>query len=239
MTAAQTQDLHNPIAQKIRVAIVDDQQLFCAGMKLLVDSQEDLEVVGMAHNGSDAVVLAKESRPDVILMDVRMPILNGIDATAKILAEASQSGEPLPQIIVLTTFQRDGAVAHAVRAGASGFLLKSATPDFVLSAIRTVYEGQAVIAPTDVEEILRLHSQRPEERASTPNFAEDAISALSPREKEIYLLVAKGLTNGAIATTAFISETTVKTHVGNVLSKLKLTSRAQIIAHAYDNGLVR
>ncbi len=238
-------DTASPTNSSIRVVIVDDQQLFCAGMQLLIDSQIDLAVVGTAHNGQDAIEVAADTRPDVILMDVRMPILNGIDATSRIVAGARQRGEKLPRVVVLTTFQRDGAVAHAIRAGASGFLLKDSTPDFVLSAIRTVHEGQAVIAPTDVEEILRMHAapsatgDSSTGNSATIPFVEEAISVLSPREKEIYVLVAKGLTNGAIATTAFIGETTVKSHVGSILSKLGLASRAQIIAHAYDNGLVR
>nr|WP_246054537.1 response regulator transcription factor [Klugiella xanthotipulae] len=226
----------NPISP-IRVLVVDDQQLFCAGISLLINSQNDLTVVGMAHDGLAAVELAATSTPDVILMDVRMPLLNGIEATARILRAAGGETPP-PRVVVLTTFQRDGAVAHAIRAGASGFLLKDAHPDFVLASIRAVHEGQSVIAASATADILRHNSRAADAASPSSRGAEEAIEILSPREKEIYLLVAKGLSNGDIARAAFIGETTVKSHVGSILTKLGVMSRAQIIAHAYDNRLI-
>ena len=210
----------------IRVAIADDQSLFCAGIEMLIESQGDLEFAGAAEDGRAAVQLARSARPDVLLMDIRMPRLDGIAATATIRGDLGDSG---PRIIVLTTFERDQAVAAALRAGADGFILKDTTPQFLLSALRTVHEGHAVIAPKATTDLFRtLARRRPE-----------AIEALSVREKEVFLLAARGLNNGEIGQTAFISEATVKSHVRSILAKLGLASRVQLVAFAYENGLVR
>ena len=210
----------------IRVAVVDDQPLFCAGLQMVIESQKDLDFAGAATNGSDAVELARSAHPDVMLMDIRMPGMDGIAATQAIRSATASS---LPRIIVLTTFDRDEAVAAALRVGADGFLLKDATPDFILAAIRTVHDGHSVIASNATSELFRtLARRRPE-----------AIDPLSIREKEVFLLAARGLSNGEIGRTAFISEATVKTHIRSILAKLDLTSRVQLVAFAHENGLVR
>lgn len=211
----------------IRVAIVDDQPLFCSGMAMLVESQPDLEFAGSAGDGIAALELARDVAPDVMLMDVRMPQLDGIGATARIRAELPDGG---PKIVVLTTFERDHAVAAALRAGADGYIMKDTTPEFVLAAIRTVHAGHAVVAPKDVAALLRdgMHPARPE-----------TIAALSAREKEVFLLAARGLSNAEAGRLAFISEATVKSHMRSILQKLGLTSRVQLVAFAHENGLVR
>lgn len=210
----------------IRVAIADDQPLFCTGLQMMIESQPDLEFAGSAPDGLQAMQLARSARPDVLLMDIRMPVLDGIAATEGIRRETAQ---PLPRIVVLTTFERDEAVAAALRAGADGFVLKDATPEFILAAIRTVHDGHSVIAPKATTDLFRtLARRRPE-----------AIDALSVREKEVFLLAARGLSNGEIGRTAFISEATVKSHVRSILAKLGLASRVQLVAFAYENGLVR
>ncbi|MFP3466255.1 response regulator [Leifsonia sp. SIMBA_070] len=210
----------------IRVAVADDQPLFCTGLQMMIESQADLEFAGAASDGAEAVALARTARPDVMLMDLRMPHVDGIAATTTIRGEGSAA---LPRIVVLTTFERDEAVAAALRAGADGFLLKDATPDFILAAIRTVHDGHSVIAPKATSELFRtLARRRPE-----------AIDHLSVREKEVFLLAARGLSNGEIGRTAFIAEATVKTHIRSILAKLSLSSRVQLVAFAYENGLVR
>lgn len=211
----------------IRVAVADDQPLFCSGIAMLVESQDDLVFAGEAHDGEAAVALAREERPDVLLMDVRMPVLDGIAATARILAEAGEAGAP--RVIVLTTFERDELVERAIRAGAHGFVLKDTTPEFVLAAIRTVHTGHAVIAPKQTADLFRAAAHRRPE----------AIAGLSAREKEVFLLAARGQSNGEIGEVAFISEATVKSHMRSILAKLGLTSRVQLVAFAYENGLVR
>lgn len=210
----------------IRVAVADDQPLFCAGLQMMIESQHDLEFAGAASDGVEAVALAREARPDVMLMDIRMPHLDGIAATRAIRDGA---GSAVPRIVVLTTFERDDAVAAALRAGADGFLLKDATPDLILSAIRTVHDGTSVIAHKSTSELFRSISRRRPE----------AIAPLSVREKEVFLLAARGLGNAEIGRTAYISEATVKTHIRSILSKLGLATRVQLVAFAYENGLVR
>ncbi|WP_314146787.1 response regulator transcription factor [uncultured Leifsonia sp.] len=211
----------------IRVAVVDDQPLFCSGMAMLIESQPDLAFAGSAGDGIAGLALARDVRPDVILMDVRMPGLDGIAATARIRSELPGGG---PKIIVLTTFERDQAVASALRAGADGYIMKDTTPEFVLAAIRTVHAGHAVVAPKDTAALLRdgMRQTRPE-----------TIAALSAREKEVFLLAARGLSNAEAGQAAFITEATVKSHMRSILQKLGLTSRVQLVAFAHENGLVR
>ncbi|HWU46793.1 MAG TPA: response regulator transcription factor [Humibacter sp.] len=217
----------------IRVAIADDQQLFCSGIQMLIESQPDLQFVGAAHDGEAAVTLAGQARPDVMLMDIRMPVLDGIEATARIVA-GSQNRGAQPKVIMLTTFQRDEAVVRAIHAGADGFIMKDTTPEFVLASIRTVHAGHSVIAPSDTADIIRAQaSQHHREPVA------DSITVLSAREKEVFLFAARGLSNADIAQTAYISEATVKSHIRSILAKLSLTSRVQIVAHAYENGLLR
>jgi len=233
----------------IRVAIADDQQLFCSGIQMLIESQPDLQFVGAAYDGEAAITLASEARPDVMLMDIRMPLLDGIEATARILngsnspdseggARSSDDFATNPnvqtKVIMLTTFQRDAAVVRAIHAGADGFIMKDTTPEFVLASIRTVYGGHSVIAPSDTADIIRAQTS-PHRREP----AAESIAVLSAREKEVFMLAARGLSNADIAQTAYISEATVKSHIRSILSKLSLTSRVQIVAHAYENGLLR
>ncbi|WP_241979587.1 response regulator transcription factor [Cryobacterium sp. Sr39] len=216
---------------------------------MLIESQPDLQFVGAAYDGEAAIVLARQARPDVMLMDIRMPLLDGIEATARILGATdkpdSDSGEcdaddcatvldAQPKVIMLTTFQRDEAVVRAIHAGADGFIMKDTTPEFVLASIRTVYAGHSVIAPTDTADIIRAQTSQKHREPTA-----ESISALSAREKEVFLLAARGLSNADIAQTAYISEATVKSHIRSILAKLSLTSRVQIVAHAYENGLLR
>lgn len=229
----------------IRVAIADDQQLFCSGIEMLIESQDDLEFAGAAYDGAAAVALAADAHPDVMLMDIRMPVMDGIEATKRILDAADipdeiapeESAGP-PKIIMLTTFQRDEAVVRAIHAGAEGFVMKDTTPEFVLASIRTVHAGHSVIAPSDTADLIRAHTGlRRDPGRGRP--VEESISALSAREKEVFLLAARGLSNADIAQTAYISEATVKSHIRSILAKLALGSRVQLVAHAYENGLLR
>lgn len=212
--------------KKIRVALVDDQALFRAGIRMLLSSQPDLEFVGEAGDGRQSIGMAAEARPDVILMDIRMPVMDGIDATRAILA----AGDPAPRIIVLTTFDLDEAAARAIRAGASGFVLKDADPEFLLASIRAVHSGSSVIAASATRELFEHFGT-----AVAPVPAE--FDTLTVREKEIFLLASRGLSNAEIATAEFLSEATVKTHISRILGKLSLRDRVQLVVFAYENGL--
>jgi DNA-binding NarL/FixJ family response regulator len=216
----------------IRVALVDDQAMFRRGVSMIVRSQPDLEVVGEAGDGEQAVALVEREHPDVVLMDVRMPVLDGVAATKRILADATARGETGPRIIVLTTFDLDADAASAIRAGASGFVLKDADPDFLIAAIRTVHAGTAVVAASATRALLARFE--PAERRPVPV----AFTTLTTREREVFALAAKGLSNSEIARTEFVSEATVKTHISNVLTKLGLRDRVQLVVFAYENGLV-
>ena len=217
---------------RIRVALVDDQALFRAGIRMLVSSQPDLEFVGEAGDGVEGVALAAARLPDVVLMDIRMPIMDGIESTRLILDAAAVRGGRQPRVIVLTTFDLDEAAARAIRGGASGFLLKDADPEFLLAAIRTVHAGTAVIAAAQTRELFEHFDSRASSVAP-PAFAE-----LTAREREIFALAARGLSNAEIAKKEFLSEATVKTHISRVLSKLGLRDRVQLVVFAYENRLV-
>lgn len=216
----------------IRVALVDDQALFRAGVRMLVESQPDLEVAGEAGDGVAAVALAATERPDVILMDVRMPLSDGIAATERILAEADRDGRAAPKVLVLTTFDLDENAARAIRAGASGFVLKDADPEFLLAAIRTVHQGNQVIAASATRALFAHVGA-----ASARRPAPAAWSELTPREREIFALAARGLSNSEIAASEFLSEATVKTHVSRILAKLGLRDRVQLVVFAYEHDL--
>jgi DNA-binding NarL/FixJ family response regulator len=210
----------------IRVGLVDDQALFRAGIRMLVGSQADIEVVGEAADGREALAVVTASRPDVVLMDIRMPVMDGIEATERIAALPEA-----PRVIVLTTFDLDEAALRAIRGGASGFLLKDSDPEFLLAAIRTVHAGTAVIAPSATQELIaRL------DRARTP--VPDAFGDLTARERDIFLLAARGLSNAEIASREYVSEATVKTHISRVLAKLGLRDRVQVVVYAYEHGLI-
>ena len=208
----------------ISVALVDDQPLFRVGIRMLVDSQPDLRVVGEASDGREAIELVARERPDIVLMDIRMPGMDGITATAEILKRP----EP-PKIVMLTTFDLDEAAARALRGGASGFLLKDADPEFLLAAIRGVHAGSSVIAASQTRELFAEHAE--------PQRVPAAYDTLTEREKEIFALAARGLSNGEIASGEFLSEATVKTHISRILSKLALRDRVQLVVFAYDHGL--
>ncbi|MBB5632250.1 DNA-binding NarL/FixJ family response regulator [Cryobacterium mesophilum] len=217
---------------RIRVALVDDQALFRAGIRMLISSQADLDFVGEAGDGAEAVAMAAETEPDVILMDIRMPVMDGIEATQRILGAAQQRAGALPRVIVLTTFDLDEAAARAIRVGASGFVLKDADPEFLLAAIRTVNAGTSVIAASATRELFEHFNDRPSAGAEPEEFA-----ALTPREREIFLLAAQGLSNAEIASSEFLSEATVKTHVSRILGKLGLRDRVQLVVYAFEHRL--
>ncbi len=216
----------------IRVVLVDDQVMFRRGVSMIVRSQPDLHVVGEAGDGEEAVAVVERERPDVVLMDVRMPVLDGVQATERILAAAARRGERGPRIIVVTTFDLDADAAAAIRAGASGFVLKDADPDFLIAAIRTVHAGTAVVAASATRALLeRFEPAR--QRPAPPEFG-----TLTARERDVFAHAAKGLSNSEIARTEFVSEATVKTHISNVLTKLSLRDRVQLVVFAYENDLV-
>lgn len=218
----------------ITVALVDDQPLFRAGIRMLVESQDDLVLSGEAGDGKEAVALASDRRPDVMLMDLRMPLMDGVEATRLIVQQAMAAGTDKPKIIALTTFNRDQAVVQAVQAGASGYLLKSAEPEFLLAAIRTVHSGYSVIAPGSIHSLFE-HAAR-----SAPDVGPDlsVLTVLSVRERDVFLLAAKGLSNADMATSLFVSESTIKTHLRSVLDKLQLRTRLQLVAFAHERRLL-
>jgi DNA-binding NarL/FixJ family response regulator len=220
-------------AAQIKVALVDDQALFRTGIRMLVSSQPDLKFVGEAANGVDGIALASSSRPDVILMDIRMPVMDGIQSTEAILRAADARGGARPRIIVLTTFDLDEAATRAIRGGASGFLLKDADPEFLLAAIRTVHAGTSVIAAAATRELFQHFDSQ-----STAKSAPAEFETLTSREHDIFLLAARGLSNSEIARGEFLSEATVKTHISRILSKLSLRDRVQLVVFAFENGLV-
>lgn len=209
----------------IRVVLVDDQALFRAGIRMVIDSQPDLEVVGEAGDGAQALTVVRAVRPDVVLMDIRMPVMDGLAATAALLADADP-----PRVVMLTTFDLDEAAARAIRQGASGFLLKDADPEFLLAAIRTVHAGSAVIAASATRELFAQFAEPA--RAVPPTFDD-----LTDREREIFALAARGLSNAEIAAREFLSEATVKTHISRILSKLALRDRVQLVVFAFTHGL--
>ena len=198
---------------------------------MLVSSQPDLIFVGEAGDGREGIAMAAEAKPDVILMDIRMPVLDGIESTKGILAAASARGARQPRVIVLTTFDLDEAAARAIRAGASGFLLKDTDPEFLLAAIRTVHSGTSVVAATATRELFEHFGQQAEPVPSE-------FDSLTEREKEIFALAARGLSNAEIAAAEFLSEATVKTHVSRILGKLGLRDRVQLVVFAYEHRLV-
>jgi DNA-binding NarL/FixJ family response regulator len=216
----------------IKVLLVDDQELFRAGVAIIVDAQEGMEVVGQAGDGFAAVRLVDDLAPDVVLMDIRMPDLDGVEATRQIFAPERVANRERPvRVIVLTTFNLDDRAATAIRLGASGFLLKDTTPLMLRDAIRTVHSGNAVLAPEDLAALLagQFHP---------PTAPPAAYQALTDKERDVFSAVARGLSNGEIAAQIFASESTVKTHVGAVLRKLALRDRVQVVVYAHDHGLV-
>ncbi|MFD8301584.1 response regulator [Streptomyces sp. NPDC059690] len=214
----------------IRVLVVDDQFLVRGGLVALLRAAPGMEVVGEAADGAEAVTLAAKTRPDVILMDIRMPGTSGIEATRRILAAAS---DPPPRVLVLTTFDLDEYVYGALRAGACGFLLKDAGPERLLAAVTAVHGGDALFAPAVTRRLVEAFTRTTRTPEPPPG-----LDALTGRELEVLRLVARGLTNAETADRLFISEATVKTHLNRTMTKLGLTSRAQVVVVAYETGLV-
>jgi DNA-binding NarL/FixJ family response regulator len=224
---------HSPISTT-SILIVDDQPMLRMGYRMILDAQPDLSVVGEAENGLEAIDLTARLEPNVVLMDVRMPDLDGVQATERIVASGSDS-----RIIILTTFDLDEYAYGALRAGASGFLLKDAPPPDMLSAIRAVATGDAVVAPSVTRRLLSQFAHRLPDPQSPASATDARVESLTPRERELLIEVARGLSNAEIAERLVLSEATVKTHVGRILGKLGLRDRVQIVVFAYEAGLVR
>jgi DNA-binding NarL/FixJ family response regulator len=215
----------------IRLLIADDQELVRVGFRVVLDAEPDLEVVAEAENGEQAIELSRRLRPDVVLMDVRMPVLDGISATRRIRADAAPEGGP--HVLVLTTFDLDEHVYDALRAGAGGFLLKDVKATDLADAVRVVASGDALIAPSITKRLVAEFAARPGRLQGPP-----ALEDVTARELEVLRLVARGLSNGEIAATLVVSEATVKTHVTRILGKLGLRDRVQAVVLAYESGLV-
>jgi DNA-binding NarL/FixJ family response regulator len=215
----------------IRVLVVDDQELVRAGFCVILEAAEGIEVVGEAGNGVQAVAAAAEHHPDVVLMDVRMPEMDGLEATRLITGGDRDAG---PRVVMLTTFDLDDYVYEALRAGASGFLLKDAPRHDLIAAVRRVAVGDSLLAPSVTRRLIEAFARRPPETAPSPS----RLASLTAREHDILLRLARGRSNAEIARELFVSETTVKTHVGHLLAKLGLRDRVQAVILAYETGLV-
>jgi DNA-binding NarL/FixJ family response regulator len=220
-------------SQPIRVLLVDDQPLLRTGFRMILDAEADIAVVGESSDGEAAIAAARALQPDVVVMDIRMPRLDGVQATKTI---SGGGRDTAPRVLVLTTFDLDEYVVEALRAGASGFLLKDAPAADLIAAIRSVARGEAVVAPSVTRRLLDMFAQQ---LPSTAGTDAGALALLTDREREVLRLVARGLSNGEIAAELMVSETTVKTHVGNLLTKLAVRDRVQAAVYAYESGLVR
>jgi DNA-binding NarL/FixJ family response regulator len=216
----------------IRVLIADDQLLVRAGFRLILDAEPDIEVVGEAADGLEAVLASRDTRPDVVLMDIRMPNVDGLEATRKLL-DGRDDG---PSVLILTTFDLDEYVYEGLRAGASGFMLKDTPPEQLVEAIRVVAGGEALLSPTITRRVIEEFVRRPPDSVRKPP---PEVAELTTRELEMLRFIARGLSNAEIAKEAFVSETTVKTHVARILMKLRLRDRVQAVVFAYEAGLVQ
>jgi DNA-binding NarL/FixJ family response regulator len=212
----------------IRVLVADDQALMRTGFRMILDAQEDVEVVGEAIDGADAIRRFHTLHPDVVVMDVRMPTMDGIEATRRLTA-----ADPPARVLILTTFDLDQYVYEALRAGASGFLLKDRPPEELVAAVRVVAAGDALLAPSVTRRLIEEFAKR------SPAVETAELAELTEREREVLVLMARGLSNAEIARALYVAETTVKTHVGRVLHKLRLRDRAQAVVIAYESGLVQ
>ena len=217
----------------IRILLVDDQALVRAGFRMILDAEPEMEVVGEASDGREAVDQVRALRPDVVLMDIRMPELDGLEAARRIL---SSNGTDAPKILMLTTFDLDEYVYEALRAGASGFMLKDTPPEELVEAIMIVARGDALLAPSITRRVIEEFVRRP---PASARKAPPELEELTAREREMLRFIARGLSNAEIAKAAFVSETTVKTHVAHILMKLRLRDRVQAVVYAYENGVVQ
>ena len=217
----------------IRIMLVDDQAMVRAGFRMILESEDDFAVVGEAADGVEALELVERCRPDVILMDIRMPRMDGVEATARILSDHPSDGSN-PRILVLTTFDLDDYVYAVLRSGASGFLLKDAPAEQMIDAVRVVHRGDALLSPSVTRRLIEEVTRRPDpSRTPVPGLDE-----LTERELEVLKLVARGLSNSEVAERLFLGEATIKTHLGRVLSKRNLRDRVQAVVLAYESGLV-
>jgi DNA-binding NarL/FixJ family response regulator len=214
----------------ISVVLADDQEMVRVGFRLILEAEDDLAVVGEASDGEQAVEVTRRLRPDVVLMDVQMPRSDGLEATGRIV-EAADVGS---RVIILTTFERDDYVFEALRAGASGFLLKNAPPEELVHAVRIVAAGDALLAPSVTRRVIEQYARRP-----PPSRDDAALARLTAREVEVLRLLATGMSNSELAAHLFVSGGTVKTHVSNLLMKLGLRDRVQAVVYAYETGLVQ
>jgi DNA-binding NarL/FixJ family response regulator len=214
----------------VRLVIADDQQLVRAGLRMILEQEPDIEVAGEASDGVEALELARKIRPDVLLMDIRMPRMDGLEATRTLLAQAGIA----TRVLILTTFEIDEYVFESIRSGASGFLLKTAPPSELVHAVRVVAAGEALLSPSITRRLISEFGKVSRRPAAGP----PELATLTEREKEVLVLVAAGLSNGEIASRLFLGEATVKTHVGRVLDKLGLRDRVQAVVYAYEHGLV-
>ena len=217
----------------VRLLLADDQAMVRQGFGALLNAQDGMLVVGEATNGQEAVRVCRELRPDVVLMDVRMPVMDGLEATRRLL-HPPPGVDYRPRVLMLTTFGLDDYVYEALRAGASGFLLKDATADDLVAAVRVVAAGEALLAPTVTRRLIEEFARRPRRDHPRP----DQLATLTARELEVTRLIARGLSNAEIADTLVLAEQTVKTHVGQILAKLHLRDRAQVVVTAYESGLI-
>lgn len=212
----------------IRVLIADDQALVRTGFRMILDAQRDIDVVGEAIDGRDAIRHHERLSPDVVVMDVRMPTMDGIEATRRLVAL-----DPPARVLILTTFDLDEYVYEALRAGASGFLLKDRPPEELVAAVRVIAGGEALLAPSVTRRLIEEFARR------APSSSRTDLADLTDRERDVLVLMARGLSNGEIAHSLYVAETTVKTHVGRILSKLRVRDRVQAVVLAYESGLVR
>ena len=221
----------------VRVLIVDDQALVRAGFRMILESEPDIEIVGEAGDGAEALEAVRQFEPDVVLMDIRMPNLDGLEATRRLLETARDGDAATPRVLMLTTFDLDEYVYEALRAGASGFMLKDTPPEQLVDAIHVVARGDALLSPTITKRVIEEFIQRPP--STIPVERPAKLEELTARELEVLGFMARGLSNAEIAKDLFVSETTVKTHVARILMKLGLRDRVQAVVFAYESGLVQ
>ena len=215
----------------IKILLADDQAMVRAGFRMILEMQDDMQIVGEAADGTETIAAVKKLKPDIVLMDIQMPGMDGLEATRRIV---EMHDEVATRVLILTTFERDDYIFEALRAGAYGFLLKNATPEDLVAGIRVVANGNALLAPSVTRRVIARFAQQPKPRDYT-----NSLSKLTSREVDIMKFVARGKTNAEIAQELFIGETTVRTHVSNLLSKLDLRDRVQIVVFAYESGIIQ